>query len=84
MPISTKPYRQKAFATVKGRRMAYIEADTGNAIVSDEVFGTHSTFGVILTDDVVVENLAYLLRGRNTVARLHRRKLVFLADDVHA
>src|SRR5262249_3877057 len=25
--------RQKAFATVKGRRMAYIEADTGNAIV---------------------------------------------------
>src|SRR5215831_12571449 len=33
MPISAKPYRQKAFATVKGRRMAYIEADTGNAIV---------------------------------------------------
>ena len=33
MPISAKPYRQKAFATIKGRRMAYIEADTGNAIV---------------------------------------------------
>src|SRR5215831_14934666 len=33
MPISAKPYRQKTFATVRGTRMAYIEADTGNAIV---------------------------------------------------
>jgi haloalkane dehalogenase len=33
MPISARPYRQKTFATVKARRMAYIEADTGNAIV---------------------------------------------------
>ena len=33
MPISAKPYRQKTFATVKGKKMAYIEADTGNAIV---------------------------------------------------
>src|SRR5262249_7681035 len=40
--------------------------------------------GVILTDDIVVEDLAYLLRGRNAVARLHQRGLVLLADDVHA
>jgi pimeloyl-ACP methyl ester carboxylesterase len=33
MPISAKPYRQKTFATVKGKKMAFIEADTGNAIV---------------------------------------------------
>jgi haloalkane dehalogenase len=33
MPISARPYRQKTFATVKARRMAHIEADTGNAIV---------------------------------------------------
>jgi len=40
--------------------------------------------GVILTDDIVVENFAYLLRGRNAVARLHQRGLVLLANDVHA
>src|SRR5262245_61242241 len=40
--------------------------------------------GVILTDDIVVENFAYLLRGRNAVARLHQRGLVLLVDDVHA
>src|SRR5262245_10098571 len=39
---------------------------------------------VILTDDIVVKNFAYLLRGRNAVARLHQRGLVLLADDVHA
>lgn len=33
MPISEKPYREKMFATVKGRRMAYIEAGSGDAIV---------------------------------------------------
>jgi haloalkane dehalogenase len=33
MPISAKPYRQKAFATVKGRRMAYVEYGSGDAIV---------------------------------------------------
>src|SRR5262249_39572931 len=41
-------------------------------------------FGVILTDDIVIENFAYLLGGRNAVARLHQRGLVLLADDVHA
>src|SRR5262252_9226284 len=40
--------------------------------------------GVVLTDDIVVKNFAYLLRGRNAVARLHQRGLVLLADDVHA
>src|SRR5437899_1604726 len=40
--------------------------------------------GVILTDDIVVKNFAYLLRGRNSIARLHQRGLVLLADDVHA
>src|SRR5262249_20128036 len=39
---------------------------------------------VILTDDVVIQNLADLLRGRNAVARLHRRGLVLLGDDIHA
>jgi haloalkane dehalogenase len=33
MPISAKPYRQKKFATVKGKRMAYVEYGTGDAIV---------------------------------------------------
>ncbi len=40
--------------------------------------------GVILADDVIVEDLADLLRGRDAVARLHQRGLVLLADDVHA
>src|SRR5262249_17923394 len=40
--------------------------------------------GVILTDDIVVENFAYLLRGRNAVARLHEGGFILLADDVHA
>jgi hypothetical protein len=40
--------------------------------------------GVILTDDLVVKNFAYFLRGRNFVARLHQRGLVLLVDDVHA
>jgi hypothetical protein len=38
--------------------------------------------GVVLTDDVVVEDLADLFRRRNAVARLHQRGLVLLADDV--
>jgi haloalkane dehalogenase len=33
MPISTKPYQQKSFATVKGKKMAYIEHGSGDAIV---------------------------------------------------
>ena len=33
MPISTKPYQQKSFATVKGRGMAYVEYGSGDAIV---------------------------------------------------
>src|SRR6202045_2270388 len=40
--------------------------------------------GVALTDDIVVEDLADLLRGRNIVARFRQRRLVLLADDVHA
>src|SRR5262249_49227397 len=40
--------------------------------------------GVILTDDIVVKNFAYLLGGRNAIARLHQRGLVLLVDDVHA
>src|SRR5262245_1614539 len=40
--------------------------------------------GVILTDSIVIENFAYLLRGRNAVARLHQRGFILLADDVHA
>src|SRR5216684_1536224 len=37
-----------------------------------------------LTDDVIVEDLADFLRGRNAVARLHQRGFVLLADDIHA
>src|SRR5256714_4557462 len=39
---------------------------------------------MVLTDHVIVENLANLLWRRNAVARLHQRGLVLLADDVHA
>src|SRR6202046_138523 len=40
--------------------------------------------GVVLADDIVVEDLADLLRGRNLVARFRQRRLVLLADNVHA
>src|SRR3989337_4310526 len=40
--------------------------------------------GVILADDVIVEDGANLHRGGHAVARLHQRALVLLADDVHA
>src|SRR4029077_11286844 len=40
--------------------------------------------GVVLADDVVVEDLADLLRGRNIVARFPQQGLVLLADDVEA
>ena len=40
--------------------------------------------GVILADDIVVEDLADLMRRRHAVLRLHQRGLVLLADDVHA
>jgi len=33
MPISAKPYREKAFATVKGKRMAFVEYGSGDAIL---------------------------------------------------
>jgi haloalkane dehalogenase len=33
VPISAKPYQQKSFATVKGKKMAYIEHGSGDAIV---------------------------------------------------
>jgi haloalkane dehalogenase len=33
MPLSAKPYAAKKFATVKGRRMAYIDEGAGDAIV---------------------------------------------------
>ena len=33
MPVSATPYREPRFATVKGRRMAYIDEGVGDAIV---------------------------------------------------
>jgi haloalkane dehalogenase len=33
VPISAKPFAQKKFATIKGRRMAYIDEGVGDAIV---------------------------------------------------
>src|SRR5262245_4277318 len=40
--------------------------------------------GVILADHIVVENFAYLIGGREAIARLHQRGFILLADDVHA
>src|SRR5580704_6548576 len=40
--------------------------------------------GVVLADDVVVEDLTDLLRGRNIVTRFPQQGLVLLADDVEA
>src|SRR5271155_1706708 len=40
--------------------------------------------GVVLADDIVVEDLADLPRSRNLVARFRQRRLVVLADDVQA
>src|SRR5262245_37760918 len=40
--------------------------------------------GVILTDHVVVQDLADFLRRRDAVARLHQRGLVLLAEYIHA
>ncbi|QTK78860.1 hypothetical protein AT6N2_C1059 [Agrobacterium tumefaciens] len=39
---------------------------------------------LLLADDVFVEDLDDVLRGGYTLARLHHRRLVLLADDVHA
>ena len=33
MPISAEPYREKTFATVRGKRMAYVEDGSGDAII---------------------------------------------------
>jgi haloalkane dehalogenase len=33
MPISELPYREKKLATIKGKRMAYIDVGSGDAIV---------------------------------------------------
>src|SRR5713226_7310844 len=40
--------------------------------------------GVVLADDVIVEDFSDLLGGWDAVARFHQRGLVLLADDVHA
>src|SRR5271156_2582340 len=40
--------------------------------------------GVVLADDIVVEDLADLPRGGNLVARFRQRRLALLADDVQA
>ena len=40
--------------------------------------------GVLLADDVIVQHLADLVRGRHAVLGLRQRGLVLLADDVHA
>src|ERR1019366_3632797 len=40
--------------------------------------------GLRLPDDVIVQNLADFLGGRNAVAAFDQRGLVLLADDIHA
>ena len=40
--------------------------------------------GVLLADDVVLEDAGDVFRGRNTVAGFDQRALVLLADDIHA
>src|SRR5258706_2530263 len=39
---------------------------------------------MFLADDIVVENLADFLRGRDAVPRFHQRGLALLVDDVLA
>src|SRR3546814_1682287 len=39
---------------------------------------------IVLSDHIIVQHLAYLMRGRHTVARLHQRGLGLLADDIIA
>src|ERR1700694_2952052 len=40
--------------------------------------------GMVLTDDVVIENFSDFLRRRDAIARFRQRGRVLLADDVHA
>src|SRR6185437_8702587 len=40
--------------------------------------------GVILADDIVVEDFANFLRRRNAVTRFDQRGFILLANDVHA
>src|SRR3546814_20937241 len=40
--------------------------------------------GIVLSDHIIVQHLAYLMRGRHTVARLHQRGLGLLAADIIA
>src|SRR3954447_12179730 len=40
--------------------------------------------GVILPDDIIVENPADIARSRHPVARFDKRRLMLLTDDVHA
>jgi hypothetical protein len=46
--------------------------------------GREHLLGIALADHVIVEDLAYLLRSRGAVTRLHQRRLVLLADAVNA
>src|SRR5215467_5230358 len=39
---------------------------------------------MVLANHVIVEDLADFFRGWDAVARLYQRRLVLLADDVHA
>src|SRR6476646_32415 len=40
--------------------------------------------GMVLTDDVVVEDFSDFLRRRDAIARFRQRGRLLLADDVHA
>ena len=41
-------------------------------------------FGMILTNNIVIEDLAKFFRCRDAVTPFHQRGLILLSDDVHA
>ena len=43
-----------------------------------------NALGILLTNDIIIQNAHNFLRGRHTFTRLHHRGFIFLADDVHA
>ena len=43
-----------------------------------------NTLGMVLTDDIIIENSHDFLRRRDAFTGFHHRGFIFLADDVHA
>jgi hypothetical protein len=58
MPISATPYREPRFATVNGRRMAYIDEGVGDAIVFQHGNPTARTFQPLSGDVCEITKIA--------------------------